>query len=95
MVVTDSSSRELADDMADSALDLFMEADASVVNYFMTTRELPDELPVVGLRPFVTLERLDPDRYTLTVNMPPHDTIVERHAALISPRQDINVLLNL
>jgi len=27
--------------------------------------------------------------------MPPHDTIVERHAALISPRQDINVLLNL
>lgn len=95
ILVVDSKSRQLTDDMAVSAYDLFMEADASVINYFMATRELPDTLPVIGLRPFVTYERLDPDRYTLTVNIPPHDTTIERNAALISPPEDINALLNL
>jgi hypothetical protein len=93
--VVDDRARQIEQDLEVSALDLFMEADASVVTFYTENRLLPDELPAAALRPFVVYERLDADRYSLQVIYPPHDATVERNVANIAPPRNVESLLNL
>jgi len=93
--VVDDRARLIEQDLAVSALDLFMEADASVVIFYTENRLLPEGLPAAALSPFVVYERLDADRYSLQVIYPPHDATVERNVANIAPPRNLESLLNL
>ena len=94
-ILLDTTVRQLESDMSVSALDLFMEADASVVIYYQQTGSLPDELPEAALSSIVEYNRLDEDRYSLKVLLPPHDTVIERSAQTMAPPTNTAQLLGL
>ncbi|MBT5484072.1 MAG: hypothetical protein HOH14_06300 [Gammaproteobacteria bacterium] len=94
-IFLDTTVRQLESDMSVSALDLFMEADASVVIYYQQTGSLPDELPEAALSSIVEYNRLDEDRYSLKVLLPPHDTVIERSAQAMAPPTNTAQLLGL
>ena len=94
-VLVDGKARQLKSDIAFSALDLFMEADGSVVIFYMNNGVLPQELPEAGLGTIVEYNRLDAEHYSLQVLLEPHDTVIERSALEIAPPANIEQLLNL
>lgn len=61
---------ELHQDLHVSAIDLVMEADGSVYQYFQNRGELPVELPHLILRQIVDYEKIDDSTYSLHAQLP-------------------------
>lgn len=93
--VIDEEARWVREDRAISALDLFMEADASVILFHQDYGRLPEALPAAALSPFVTYRHIDETHYSLSVNLPDHDAVVERDIGNISPPANIETLLGI
>jgi len=84
--VIDEEARWVKEDLALSALDLFKEADASVILFHQEYGRLPETLPAAALAPFVIYRHIGETHYSLAVNLPYHDAVIERDIGNISPR---------
>lgn len=95
VVVIDAESRQLDEDAALAALQIFTEADSRIVDYFRQNRELPEEYPDNLYRSAVEYQKTDDDRYTIRVLIEPHDTVVERNTDRNTPPENLEDLLNI
>ena len=95
VVVIDAESRQLDEDAALAALQIFTEADSSIVDYFRQNRELPEEYPDLLYSSIVEYQKIDDNRYTIRVLIEPHDTVIERSTDRSTPPENLEDLLNI
>ena len=93
LLVTDGKARQIEQDLQESAVDLFLESDASVLYYYSRYMELPPQLPAEALQSFVNYQRGEGSEYTLSVNYSPYDRQVPRDATDINLPENVEELL--
>ncbi len=82
-------------DIEESALDLIMEADATVTQYFEFYGGLPELLPDPTLRAYVDYSSLDADNYTLKLHLDGYDQTVHVATGQTLSTEDVLRVLNL
>lgn len=89
----DDLKRVVDEDFQASALEVFMEADASVVIYHSNTGRLPEELPAAILQPLVTYERISEKEYQLTLTLEGHEGSLHRNIDSVLQIEEVRKLV--
>ena len=87
--------KDISNDFKLAAMDLFMEADASVLAYYQAYRELPDALPLSPLREYIQYNKLDESEYTLQVVYVPYNKRINRDVESVIYPTDLEKSLDL
>ena len=90
----DEEKRVIADDFRLAAESLFLEADASVSDYFNFYGKLPDILPITELAPYVNYEKLSEFDYALELNYIPYNQRFEREIGIDIYPTDVRDFFN-
>ncbi len=85
----------IAQDVETSALDLIMEADASVTLFHQQFGVLPEILPDALLRPYVDYSRIDMNNYTLRLHLDGYDEPIPVTTGKTLVAQDVVRVLHL
>ena len=92
---TEARDRAIAEDIEASALDLIMEADASVSIYREQFGMLPEDLPDISLRPFVDYSRVNENNYTLRLHLEGYDAVIPVSITQTLSAEGVSIVLRL
>lgn len=95
VAIIDVKSRQLEENAAIAALQIFSEADAIIIDYFQQYRELPEEFVDDLYSYLVEYQKIDDDRYSIRVLVEPHDMVIEKSVGRNFSSQELEDLLNI
>lgn len=91
--LVDPTREDISNDFLNGTVELVMEADAGVYSYHSRTGELPESLPDVIMRSFVSYEKIDTDTYSLTpINEIYNNPVVVNRNQTISTQQILDAI---